>query len=67
MTRPLLIDRLIPWGLQTLARDLQRDLFPAESPEAERLKITIRRNRHLDIHGGRWKQQVTEWLQAKGF
>lgn len=67
MTRPPLIDRRIALCLQTLAQDLQRELFPTGSPEAEQLKVAIRRNRHLDIHGGQWRKQVTEWLQAKGF
>ncbi|KAK7693324.1 hypothetical protein QCA50_002892 [Cerrena zonata] len=58
--------RNIQGNISTLAQDLQRELFPAGSPEAEYLKVNIRRNRHIDIHGGRWRQQVTDWLQAKG-
>ncbi|CAL1704337.1 unnamed protein product [Somion occarium] len=66
-TKYILLIRNVAGDINSLVQDLQRDLFPAGSPEAERLKIETRRSRHLYIQGGRWRQNIVDWLQAKGF
>lgn len=53
--------------LQALASDIKTSLFPQGSPEAERLKLDIVRQRHIVLRGGRWKHHVTNWLKDKGF
>jgi len=53
--------------IQTLASDIKSSLFPQGSPEAERLKLDIVRQRHIILRGGRWKQHVTSWLKDRGF
>jgi large subunit ribosomal protein L49 len=52
---------------QALANDIKTSLFPQGSPEAERLKLDIIRQRHLVLRGGKWKHNVVEWLKQKGF
>jgi large subunit ribosomal protein L49 len=52
---------------KALAKELTETLFEKTSDDAARLKIRIMRSRHLILTGGRWKNQVMEWLKAKGF
>ena len=52
---------------QALAADLKKTLFKPESPEAQRLRVETRRNRHIVLTGGKWKREVFEWRQSRGF
>jgi len=53
--------------MQALAEDLSRSLFEQDSDAATRLKIQISQSKHLIITGGRWKNEVVEWLKKEGF
>jgi hypothetical protein len=54
--------------VQALAGDLQASLFPAQSPEAQRMVARVVRSRHVVLEGGdaRWKHRVTDWITARG-
>ncbi|KAI0079983.1 hypothetical protein K474DRAFT_1658522 [Panus rudis PR-1116 ss-1] len=66
-TKYLVLIRNVEGNIASLVKDLSHDLFPAGSPEAERLKIATRRDRHVVIQGGKWKSNIVNWLQEKGF
>ncbi|KAJ3502603.1 hypothetical protein NMY22_g18531 [Coprinellus aureogranulatus] len=51
---------------QELAKELKESLFKAGSPQARRLKVRTN-HQHVIIQGGRWSQEVQEWLKARGF
>lgn len=53
--------------LQALVQQLSESLFAKDSPEALRMKVEIVRSKNLVITGGRWKNNVVEWLKEKGF
>ena len=53
--------------MQALAKDLSSSLFEQDSDATARLKIQINQSKHLTITGGRWKNEVLEWLKSKGF
>jgi len=53
--------------MQALAKDLSSSLFEHDSDAATRLKIQIKQSKHLEITGGRWKNEVLEWLKKGGF
>ncbi|KAG6832695.1 hypothetical protein H0H92_012267 [Tricholoma furcatifolium] len=65
-TRYLILVRNIDGNPQVLASEISRKLFPKNSPEAERLKVEVDRT-SIIIRGGRWKNNVVEFLQEKGF
>lgn len=52
---------------QDLAKDIAKTLFDPASPEATRIQTLVKRSLHVVIQGGRWKNQVLEWLMKKGF
>lgn len=66
-TRFLVTIRNVDGKADLLAKDLADSLFENGSREASKLKIEITRSRNLVISGGRWKNQVVEWLMGKGF
>ena len=51
---------------QALAKDLQESLFKAGSAPARRMKVRTN-HQHVIVQGGRWSQEVQQWLKAKGF
>jgi large subunit ribosomal protein L49 len=51
---------------QELAKDLKESLFEAGSEAARRMKVRTNQQ-HIIVQGGRWSQEVQEWLKAKGF
>jgi large subunit ribosomal protein L49 len=51
---------------QTLAEDLTSGLLEKGSPNATRMKVMVKQ-RQLVLQGGYWKNDVMEWLIAKGF
>ncbi|KDR81456.1 hypothetical protein GALMADRAFT_113774 [Galerina marginata CBS 339.88] len=59
--------RNIEGSVAALAKDLSHSLFEKESHEASQLRIQISQSKHLIISGGRWKNDVLEWLKGKGF
>ncbi|CAA7267920.1 unnamed protein product [Cyclocybe aegerita] len=65
--RQLVLVRNVEGNVSELARDLAQSLFPADSLEASRFKIQISQSKHLVIAGGRWRDNVVEWLKEKGF
>ncbi|KAJ2916866.1 hypothetical protein MD484_g3560, partial [Candolleomyces efflorescens] len=65
-TRILVSIRNVDGNAGVLAEELASTLFSPTSREAQRLKIKTNHN-HVVISGGRWKQEVVEWLKAKGF
>ena len=52
---------------QTLRNDLASSLFKPGSDQTARLKAVIHRQDTIILTGGRWKQNVMDWLQQKGF
>ncbi|KAG7086596.1 hypothetical protein E1B28_002541 [Marasmius oreades] len=66
-SRYLLYIRNVDGDAQALSKDLSSSLFPSGSPEAASLKIHTQRSRHVVIQGGRWKNQVMDWLSQRGF
>ncbi|GLB35115.1 putative mitochondrial large subunit ribosomal protein (Img2) [Lyophyllum shimeji] len=66
-TRYLVLVRNVDGNIDALARELSQKLFPKDSPEASRIKVEIGRSNNLVITGGRWKNDVVEYLKAKGF
>ena len=52
---------------QTLRNDLASSLFEPGSDQTARLKAVIHRQDTIILTGGRWKQNVMDWLQQKGF
>ncbi|KAK7440190.1 hypothetical protein VKT23_017133 [Stygiomarasmius scandens] len=66
-TRYLVLLRNIDGDANALAKDLSQSLFKSDSPETSKLKINVVRSKHLVISGGRWKNDVLEWLLRKGF
>ncbi|KAF5324484.1 hypothetical protein D9611_004540 [Ephemerocybe angulata] len=65
-TRLLVSIRNVDGNASDLAKELSTSLFKAGSPEARRLKVKTN-HQHVVIQGGRWTQEVNEWLKAKGF
>ncbi|KAF9789845.1 hypothetical protein BJ322DRAFT_979385, partial [Thelephora terrestris] len=66
-TRYLVLIRNVEGNVNALANDIKASLFPHGSPEAERLKLDIVRQRHIVLRGGKWKHRVMGWLKDKGF
>ncbi|RDB21170.1 54S ribosomal protein img2, mitochondrial [Hypsizygus marmoreus] len=66
-TRYLVLIRNVDGNANALAKELSHTLFEKGSPEAARMKIEIVRSKNLVISGGHWKNDVVEWLKAKGF
>ncbi|KAF9001916.1 mitochondrial large subunit ribosomal protein-domain-containing protein [Cyathus striatus] len=66
-TRLQVLIRNVDGNANLLADELARTLFPRKTSEASRMKIEIVRSKNLVISGGRWKNQVVEWLKQKGF
>lgn len=52
---------------QALVNDISTSLFPPGSPQAERMQVQTVRSRHIVLNGGKWKNEVVEWLRARGF
>jgi len=54
---------------QALLCDLRATLFPPDSPEAAILRGQVVRSKHIILQGpGRgWKENVADWLRARGF
>ncbi|TFK29777.1 hypothetical protein FA15DRAFT_663038 [Coprinopsis marcescibilis] len=65
-TRLVVQVRNVDGNVNALADDLSQSLFKAGSAEARRVKIRTN-HQHVVISGGRWKQDVVEWLKNKGF
>ncbi|KAF8969903.1 mitochondrial large subunit ribosomal protein-domain-containing protein [Flammula alnicola] len=65
--RHLVLIRNIEGSASALARDLSNSLFEQDTEEASRLKVQLNQSKHLVISGGRWKNDVVEWLKKKGF
>lgn len=59
--------RNVEGNVEKLAADLQHSLFPADAPEAARLRVAAVRSRHVVLTGGHYKKEVLEWLHARGF
>lgn len=66
-TRYLVLVRNVDGNIDALARELSQKLLPKDSPDASRIKIESCRSKTLVITGGRWKNDVVEYLKAKGF
>ncbi|KAF5387041.1 hypothetical protein D9615_001656 [Tricholomella constricta] len=66
-SRYLVLVRNVDGNVDRLAKELRTKLFPKDSPEASRLNIEIVRSKNLVITGGRWKNDVVEFLKEKGF
>ncbi|KAG2133865.1 ribosomal protein L49/IMG2 [Suillus cothurnatus] len=56
--------RNVQGKVNSLANDLKQSLF---SHQTSRLKVQVIGQRHLVISGGRWKNDVINWLTSKGF
>ncbi|GJE90870.1 mitochondrial large subunit ribosomal protein-domain-containing protein [Phanerochaete sordida] len=67
MQKHLVLIRNVEGKTEDLARDIKASLFPAGTPEAERLKVELVRGRHVVLSGGFFKSAVVQWLQSKGF
>ncbi|KIM49280.1 hypothetical protein M413DRAFT_438461 [Hebeloma cylindrosporum] len=65
--RYLVLIRNVEGNVSALAKDLSNSLFEQDSDAAARLKIQINQSKHLTITGGRWKNEVLEWLRREGF
>jgi len=65
--RQFVLVRNIDGSAEVLAKDLVNSLFADGSEDRARIKIQTVRSKDLIISGGRWKNQVVEWLKAKGF
>ncbi|KIM87564.1 hypothetical protein PILCRDRAFT_815119 [Piloderma croceum F 1598] len=65
-TRILLLIRNVEGSVEKLAKDVTQALLDEGSPNATRLKVTVR-PRQLVLQGGYWKNDVMEWLISKGF
>ncbi|KAF9532335.1 mitochondrial large subunit ribosomal protein-domain-containing protein [Crepidotus variabilis] len=68
-SRYLVLVRNVEGSISTLAKELNQNLFPEGSYEAEKMKVQISQGKHIIISGGDsgWKAEVTKWLQKKGF
>jgi len=66
-SRYLVLIRNIDGNANVLAQHLSESLFERNTPEASRLSIEIVRSKNLVITGGRWKNNVVQWLREKGF
>ncbi|KAJ8581689.1 hypothetical protein M405DRAFT_832024 [Rhizopogon salebrosus TDB-379] len=66
-TRYLVSIRNVHGQINSLANELQQSLFKHGSPEANRLKVQVTAQRHVILSGGRWKNDVINWLMSKGF
>ncbi|KAG1819560.1 ribosomal protein L49/IMG2 [Suillus subaureus] len=66
-TKYIISIRNVQGKLDSLANDLKQSLFSHNSPQASRLKVQVIAQRHLVISGGRWKNDVINWLTSKGF
>ncbi|KAF8797876.1 hypothetical protein BYT27DRAFT_6906483 [Phlegmacium glaucopus] len=65
--RYFVLIRNIDGNAEILAKDLENSLFANESKDRARIKIQTVRSKNLIISGGRWKNQVIEWLKERGF
>ncbi|KAF8509554.1 hypothetical protein JB92DRAFT_500684 [Gautieria morchelliformis] len=61
--------RNIEGDANALLRDLRATLFPPGSPESDILRGKVIRSKHIVLQGpGRgWKENVADWLRARGF
>ncbi|KAF7789532.1 hypothetical protein EIP86_000478 [Pleurotus ostreatoroseus] len=66
-TKYMTLIRNVEGDANALAADLKKSLFPPDSPEARRMKVETRRNRHVVLAGGKWKREVFDWLKSRGF
>lgn len=53
-------------AVQDLAKELKESLFEAGSDSARRMKVRTN-HQHVIVQGGRWSQEVQQWLKANGF
>ncbi|TEB35967.1 hypothetical protein FA13DRAFT_1787424 [Coprinellus micaceus] len=65
-TRLLVTIRNVDGNASALAKDLKESLFEAGSEAARQMKVRTN-HQHVVVQGGRWSQEVQEWLKAKGF
>ncbi|KAF8905982.1 mitochondrial large subunit ribosomal protein-domain-containing protein [Gymnopilus junonius] len=65
--RYLVLIRNIEGNVDALGKDLTGSLFAEGSYEASRLNVQNSHSKHLIISGGRWKNEVIEWLKKRGF
>ncbi|PAV23565.1 mitochondrial large ribosomal subunit [Pyrrhoderma noxium] len=66
-SRYLILLKNIKGDINTLRNDLASSLFEPGSDQTARLKAVIHRQDTIILTGGRWKQNVMDWLQQKGF
>jgi large subunit ribosomal protein L49 len=66
-TKYMTLIRNVQGDVNALTTDLKKTLFKPDSPEARRLKIETRQQRHVVLSGGKWKREVFEWLKARGY
>ncbi|KAG1736712.1 ribosomal protein L49/IMG2 [Suillus lakei] len=66
-TRYLVSIRNVQGQINSLANDIKQSLFTHDSKEASRIKVQVIAQRHLVLSGGRWKNNVINWLVSKGF
>lgn len=52
--------------LQQLAQDVRAALLEKGSPNATRMRVTVKA-RQLILQGGFWKNDIMEWLISRGF
>jgi len=65
-TRILVLIRNIEGSVEKFAKDVKQALLDKGASNAGRLKVVVR-PRQLVLQGGYWKNDVMEWLIAKGF
>ncbi|KAG5653265.1 hypothetical protein H0H81_001425 [Sphagnurus paluster] len=66
-TRYQVLVRNIDGNALALAKELSQKLFQKHTPEASRINVQIDRSNNLAITGGRWKNEVVQFLKEKGF
>ncbi|EAU88353.1 hypothetical protein CC1G_05119 [Coprinopsis cinerea okayama7 len=65
-SRILVQIRNVDGSVEALAKELSESLFEPGTREARKLAVRTK-HQHIVIAGGRWKQEVVEWLKARGF
>jgi len=65
-TRVQVLIRNIDGNAETLAKDLTTALLEKGVPNATRMKVMVK-SRLLVLQGGYWKNDVMNWLIARGF
>ncbi|KAH6918742.1 mitochondrial large subunit ribosomal protein-domain-containing protein [Coprinopsis sp. MPI-PUGE-AT-0042] len=65
-SRHLVEIRNVEGDAATLAKEISLSLFEPDTYEAQKLKVRTN-HQHVIVSGGRWKQEVLEWLKTKGF